>query len=152
MSSSPLRAKKTLIQNMFSSGDAPPRTPPFQCCVVGGDRFRVRKKRSSPSVAHYSTNFNIELGGARGSSLKLCVLRDERFFRSGRNGNQQNCEFALVQTHMRTFARCAGQAGPGRATLKTTPIADAPSWILSRATLTPACRGLPPRWPKKCSK
>ena len=49
--------------------------------------------------------------------MTICVLRGERFFRSGRNGNQQNCEFALVQTHMRTFARCAGQAGPGRATL-----------------------------------
>ena len=117
MSSSPLRAKKTLIQNMFSSGDAPPRTPPIQCCVVGGDRFRVRNKRSFPSVAHYSANLNIELGGAGGSFLTICVLRGERFFRSRRNGNQQNCEFALVQTHMRTFARCAGQAGPGRATL-----------------------------------
>ena len=98
-------SEKTLIQNMFSSGDAPPPHPLVQCCVVGGDKFRVRNKRSFPSVAYYSTNFNIELGGARGSLLKICVLRDERFFRSGRNGNQQNCEFALAHTHTRTFAR-----------------------------------------------
>ena len=113
MSCNPLRAKKTLIQNMFSSGDAPPRTPPIQCCVVGGDRFRVRNKRSFPSVAHYSTNPNIELGGAGRSFLTICVLRGERFFSLGTEWKSAKLRIRSgtnTYAHVRTLC-WAGWAG-----------------------------------------
>ena len=151
MSCSPLRAKKRSSRTCSRAATRPPRTPWFNVASLAGTgsgceiNAHFRRWPISPQTS------TLNWGVRGGHFWQFAFWEVSVFF--ARDGMEIS-KIANSLWYKHICARSHAVLGRlGRAEpLWTTPIADAPSWILSRATLTPACRGLPPRWPKKCSK